>query len=95
MELGQVPVDQVVDQVLLDQVEAHQEELDAVPRVVRGVAVPVVPVEVDQVDQVDAVLVSVVHHERNPAPDDAKTLMKCCPRLSPRTPQVQRRFQKE
>ena len=61
MELALVPVDQVVDQVLLDQVEARREELDAVPRVVRVVAVPVVPVEVDQVDQVDVALVSVVH----------------------------------
>ena len=93
--LAQVPVDQVVDQVLRDQVEARREELDAVPRVVRVVAVQVVLVEVDRVDQVDAALVSVVHHERNHAPDDAKTLMKCCPRLSPRTPQVQQRFQRE
>ena len=59
--LAQVSVDQVVDQVLPAQVEARREELDAVPREVRVVAVQVVLVEVDQVDQVDVALVSVVH----------------------------------
>jgi len=91
VELGQVPVDQVVDQVLLDQVEAHQEELDAVPRAVRVVAGQAVRVEVDRAD---VALVNVVHHERNLAPDDVKTLKKCCHKHSPRTHQVRRQFQR-